>query len=156
MYIRRRQEWSRATETEAREKEFPWDYAAVFCVPLKDRSCPGIGLPPSDGDESNPATFFRDVSLSAYRDENASDTDLSFFFRQSVRGRYEERILISIHYQFTRTALNFILFRFRINNARECTVGALRGIDFNNQNTFCIYSVHRLYKVVVQRSISIA
>lgn len=90
MYVRRHQEWSRATETEAREKEFPWDYAAVFCVPLKDRSCPGIGLPPSDGDESNPATFFRDASLSAYRDESASDMNLFFFAKVFAGGTRSE------------------------------------------------------------------
>lgn len=77
-YTCRRQEWSRTTGMEAREKEFPWDYAAVFCVLLKDRSCPAIGLLPlSDGDESNPTRRFTgDVSLSAYRDEDTSDMPL--------------------------------------------------------------------------------
>lgn len=52
---------------EAREKEFPWDYAAVSCVLLKDRSCPGIGLPPSDGDESNPETWAYRLTASKTR-----------------------------------------------------------------------------------------
>lgn len=86
LYVR--QEWSRMTRTEAREKEFPWDYAAVFCVLLKDRSCPGVGLPPSDGDDSNqpPPMFLRDVSLSVYRDENTSDMPLRKCPREGVRG----------------------------------------------------------------------
>jgi len=105
-YVRKRQEWSRTTGMEAREKEFLWDYAAVFCVLLKDRSDPGIGLLLSDSDESNLRDVFPRHELIGLPRRRCVG-HVSF----CSRGGYEERILISIHYQLTRTA-HFILFLF--------------------------------------------
>lgn len=120
MYVGVKNGIPRTTGMEAREKEFPWDYAAVSCVLLKDRSCPGIGLPPSDSDESSPATFLRDVSLSAYRDEDTSDMPL-FFLRASVRGDTGD--IYEFQFRFHRISLLEPPFCFRnasLGERRRC------------------------------------
>lgn len=77
-----------------------------------------FGLPGSDSDESNFETW-------AYRLTATRDASNMPRFFVSVHGRYEERILISNHYQF---ATHFIRLRFRINERMHCWRIAIVGV----------------------------
>lgn len=126
---------------EAREKEFPWDYAAVFCVPLKDRSCLGISLP--DVWRWRKLTLRHFSKMSAYRltiRRRRYRRDM-LVSSGSVRGEYEERILISL--QPAQTAHFIPLVSNKRCERMHCD---RRRWPQQYRNTFCIYGAYRLYK----------